>query len=68
MHIMATCMHIMCMCMHMSHAHVHVHVHVLWLAPPTVPLQVGGVPELVRDCVEACALDTRREIFGAVLP
>ena len=54
--------------MHMSHAHVHVHVHVLWLAPPTVPLQVGGVPELVRDCVEACALDTRREIFGAVLP
>ena len=31
------------------------------------PDQVGGVPELVRDCIEACAVDTRRELYGAVV-
>ena len=30
-------------------------------------MEVGGVHELVRDCIEACAVDTRRQLYSAIV-
>jgi actin-related protein len=35
--------------------------------PALLGREVPGVHELVRDCIEGCAIDTRRELYGSIV-